>query len=51
MRLARLGLLKLVEEVDAPTTTLGRESLLALFHLGDVFTGTHVSVVLQLERI
>ena len=51
MHLTRLGLLKLVEEVNAPTTTLGRESLLALFQMGDIFTSTHISVVLHLERI
>lgn len=44
MPVAQLDLLKLVEKGGAPTTTLGRE-------MGDIFTGTHVSVVLQLECI
>lgn len=35
----------------APTPTLGRGSLWALFQLGDIFTSTHVSVASQLEYI
>ena len=51
MPVAQLGLLKLVEKGGAPTTTLGRGSLWALFQPGDIFTSTHVSVASQLEYI
>lgn len=35
----------------APTTAPTRESLWALFQLGDIFTSTHVSAASQLEYI